>query len=355
MQIMKTIFDEIQIKDITMKNRVVAASVGRNLAERDGRISEELYEIYRELAQGGAGLIFSEMTMVSDSDYQMPGFTRLQDDSVIDDYKKLTDIIHQEGIPIIAQLAVGAFHKMNNGELKQLSPDELTDADIRKIVKDFIEAAVRARKAGFDGVELHCAHGFLLNKILSPAFNHRKDEYGGNTENRTAIVIEIIREVHEMCTGFPIFVKINSTDNLEDGITEKESIAICKLLVDAGVDAIEVSGMNATVDKIRPGEMEGYFATFAKELKKDISVPIILTGGHRSIEHMELLLADDACDMFSIARPLIREPGLIYRWKTGDLKPSDCVSCNMCASMKGHRCIKGTIHVDGSVTKSEKA
>lgn len=352
---MKTIFDEIRIKDLTMKNRVVAASVGRNLADIDGGIPEELYDIYRELAQSGVGLIISEMTMVSDADYKMPGFTRLQDDSVLADYKKLTDMIHQAGAFIVAQLAFGAFHKMDNQELKQLSPDELSDADIRKIVEDFTEAAVRAKKAGFDGVELHCAHGFLLNKILSPAFNHRTDEYGGKTDNRTTIITEIIREIHEKCGDFPVIAKINSTDNLADGITEKESVEICKKLVTSGVDAIEVSGMNATVDRIRPGETEGYFALFAKKLKKVVSVPVILTGGHRSKEHMELLLSENACDMFSIARPLIREPGLINRWKTGEIKPSDCVSCNMCASMKGHRCIKGTIHADGSVTKNEKA
>lgn len=353
---MKTIFDEIKINNLSIENRVVAASVGRDLADINGRIPKELYEIYKELAQGGVGLIISEMTMVSDADYLMPGFTRLQDESVLADYRKLTDIIHHAGISIVAQLAFGAFHKMDiNGEQKQLSPDELSDADIRKIIKDFTDASVRAKEAGFDGVELHCAHGFLLNKILSPAFNHRTDEYGGKTENRTAIITEIIREIREKCNEFPIIAKINSTDNLADGITEKESIAICEILVSAGVDAIEVSGMNATVDRIRLGETEGYFASYAKELKKAVSVPIILTGGHRSKEHMVTLLSDSACDMFSLARPLIREPGLIARWKKGDIKPSYCVSCNMCTSMKGHRCIKGTIHADGSVTKNEKA
>jgi 2,4-dienoyl-CoA reductase-like NADH-dependent reductase (Old Yellow Enzyme family) len=353
---MKTIFDETTIANLTIKNRVAAAAVGRNLADIDGHITDELYDIYQELAQGGVGLIISEMTMVSDADYLMPGFTRMQDDSVLADYKKLTDIIHQAGIFIVAQLAFGAFHKMDhNDELKQLSPDELSEADIRKIIRDFTDAAVRAKKAGFDGVELHCAHGFLLNKILSPAFNHRTDEYGGKTENRTAIAAEIIREIHGKCGEFPIIAKVNSTDNLAGGITEKESIAICELLVSAGVDAIEVSGMNATVDGIRPGEAEGYFASFAKNLKKAVTVPVVLTGGHRSKEHMERLLSEDACDMFSIARPLIREPGLIARWEKVNLKPSDCVSCNMCASMKGHRCIKGTLHADGAVTKNERA
>jgi NADH:flavin oxidoreductases, Old Yellow Enzyme family len=262
----------------------------------------------------------------------------------------LTDIVHQAGALIVAQLAYGAYFK--TGE--QVSPDNLNAGDIKGIAEDFISAAVRAKKAGFDGVELHCAHGFLLNKMMSPAFNHRVDEYGDSIENRCRLTLEIIKGIREQCGDYPILAKVNSSDGQPDGIQAEESIADCKLLEDAGVCAIEVSGMNATVSKIKPGQNEGYYAPFAKELKKAVSVPVILTGGHRSKEHMEQLLAEDACDMFSIARPLIREPGMIARWEGGNLKPSDCVSCNMCAQMKGHKCIRGTLHPDGTVTKNER-
>lgn len=347
---MKTIFDKITIAGLEIKNRIAAASVGRNLADLDGHIPESLYDIYKEISEGGAGLIISEMTMVSVHDYPVPGFTRLQDDAVIPEYKKLTDMVHQAGTLVVAQLAYGAYF---NAEA-QVSPDDLTQEELQSIEQDFISAAVRAKKAGFDGVELHCAHGFLLNKIMSPAFNHRTDEYGGSIEKRCKLTLDIIKGIHEQCGDYPIMAKVNSSDERPDGILPEESLADCKLLEAAGTDAIEVSGMNASMTKIKPGEAEGYFASFGKELKKNVSVPVILTGGHRSKEHMEQLLNDGTCDMFSIARPFIREPGLIARWQRGDLKPSDCVSCNMCYKVKGHKCIRGTLHPDGTVTKNER-
>ena len=349
---MKSIFEKTIISGVEIKNRIAAASVGRNLADIEGHIPESLYDIYRELAEGGAGLIISEMTMVSKNDYPVPGFTRLQGDAVIPEYKKLTDMVHQTDALIVAQLAYGGYFR--TGVQEQVSPDDMTQVELQSVAQDFISAAVRARKAGFDGVELHCAHGFLLNKIMSSAFNHRTDEYGGNTENRCRLTLEIIRGIREQCGDYPILAKVNSTDGRPDGIQEEESITICKLVEAAGIDAIEVSGMNASVAKIKPGNSEGYFATFGKELKTNISVPVILTGGHRSKEHMEQILNEDACDMFSIARPLIREPGLITRWQNDDLRPSDCVSCNMCYKVKGHKCIRGTLHPDGSITKNEQ-
>lgn len=347
---MKTIFDKTAIAGLEIRNRISAASVGRNLADIDGHIPESLYEIYRELAEGGAGLIISEMTMVSKNDYPVPGFTRLQDDEVIPEYKQLTDMAHQAGALIVAQLAYGAYFKAG----MQFSPDELTQEELQSVAHDFISAAARAKKAGFDGVELHCAHGFLLNKVMSPAFNHRTDEYGSSVENRCRLTLEIIRGIHEQCGDYPILAKVNSTDGRPDGNQEKESITICKLIEAARIDAIEVSGMDASVSKIKPGDSEGYFAQFGKELKKNVSIPVILTGGHRSKEHMEQILNEDACDMFSIARPLIREPGLIARWQSGSLKPSDCVSCNMCYKVKGHRCIRGTLQPDGTIVKNER-
>lgn len=347
---MRTIFDGITVSSLAIKNRIAAASVGRNLADIEGHIPESLYDIYRELAEGKVGLIITEMTMVSDKDYPVPGFTRLQDDAVIPDYKKLTDMVHHTGSRIVVQLAFGGYFR----DSAQISPDEMTEDELRGVGQSFIDAAIRAKEAGFDGVELHCAHGFLLNKIMSPAFNHRTDAYGGSTENRCKITFEIIKGIRERCGNYPIMAKINCNDGQLDGILEDESITICRLLEANGIDAIEVSAMDASKAKIKPGDSEGYFAYFGKELRKQVSVPLILTGGHRSKEHMEQLLEENVCDMFSIARPLIREPGMIARWQSGDLKPSDCVSCNQCYKMVGHKCIRGTLHPGGTVTKNER-
>ncbi len=352
---MSSAFEKIQIRAVEIKNRFAAASVGRNLADIDGHISDELFGIYKELADGGAGLIIFEMTMVSPEDYPIPGFTRLQTDDVIPEYRKLTDDIHKAGAKVVAQLATGSWFRNNgDGEPVQLSVDEMTVEELEKAESDFIQGAIRAKEAGFDGIELHLAHGFLLNKLLSPAFNHRTDSYGGDTKRRTEAVLRIIRGIRSKCGDFLIMAKVNSTDGQPDGLQAEESIQICQMLEAASVDAIEVSGMNATVSKIRPGENEGYYADFGVELKKVVNIPVILTGGHRSIEHIEMLIEKGVCDMVSIARPLIREPGMIARWQNGNEKPSDCVSCNLCVNMKGHKCIRGTLKPDGSVIKNER-
>jgi 2,4-dienoyl-CoA reductase-like NADH-dependent reductase (Old Yellow Enzyme family) len=224
---------------------------------------------------------------------------------------------------------------------------------VQIVIDKFVNTTARAQKAGFDGVELHGAHGLLLSTFLSPDRSHRNDAYGGSTEGRAKIVTDIIHGIKSTCgEDFHVSIKVNSTDYSPGGLMPEESLKVCSLLEQAGIDSIEVSAMGPSVGGIRPGINEGYYAPFSKTLKRQVSVPVILTGGHRSVEHMERLLNDAAADFFSLSRPLIREPGLVRRWQEGDLRPADCVSCNQCFSMHGHSCIRGTIHCDGTITKN---
>lgn len=238
------------------------------------------------------------------------------------------------------QLALGVYLKeIKNGHFVQLSPNQMSVEDIQEIIRKFVSAAMRAKKAGFDGIQLHGAHGFVLSTFLSPVYNQRTDDFGGSTEKRARIVMEIIREIRKQAGDFHISIKINSSDFIPGGLMPQESIEICKMLEETGLDSIEVSGNGPCVSGIYPGKNEGFFAPFAIALKSVVKIPIILTGGHRSVEHMTKLLNENGIEYFSLSRPLIREPGLPNRWKSENYMPSDCVSCNRCFETYGYRCV----------------
>lgn len=211
--------------------------------------------------------------------------------------------------------------------------------DIRQVINLFVNAAIRADKAGYDGVQIHAAHSFFLSRFISPAFNHRKDGYGGTPERRGRILTEIIQAIREKAPRLHINVKINSSDFMRGGLTPEESMAICRLCADAGIGSIEVSGNGTSVSGIRAGKNEAYFAQFALALAETVSIPVILVGGHRSVENMEKVLNAGDIDFMSLSRPLIREPDLPNRWSAGDHRPAECISCNMCYRTPGHVCI----------------
>ena len=184
---MKQIFETIELNNLKLKNRLVRSATWEGIAGIDGGIDDRAYQIYDELAKGGAGLIINGFTSVSDNDRYFGGMMRLSNDELIPQYKKLTDIIHKNNCAVIAQLALGAYYK--NGE--QVEPDEMTVDDIKEVIKEFVNAAKRAEKAGFDGVQIHAAHFFFLSRFISPLVNHRTDNYGENTENRSRILDKV--------------------------------------------------------------------------------------------------------------------------------------------------------------------
>lgn len=342
---MAEIFEEYSIAGITVGNRIVAGPIGRGLAGDDGSIPDELLDIYSQLAHGGAGMLIGEMTLVSKHDYGLPGFPFLilSSDAHLDDYRRLADMVHAFGVPIVPQIGVLAYHRrMSDGRLWQTTVDELTHEEIAGIITDFATAAYRAKSCGFDGVELHAAHGFLLAHFLSPVYNHRRDEYGGSAANRARIVGSIVQAIRERCGDFPILAKGNCNEGQPATLGYEDALKACHELASAGVETIDVSALGSMPTGIRPGKGEGCFAPFAKLLKDELEVPVMLTGGHRSMAHMQHLLTDKVCDLFVMARPLIREPGIPARWASGDTTPSDCKSCNLCSMQSGCRCYFGT-------------
>ena len=217
-------------------------------------------------------------------------------------------------------------------------PSELTKVEINDIVTAFGEGARRAKAWGFDAVQLHSAHGYLINQFLSPLTNRRTDEYGGSSENRSRFLLEVYRKVRETVgPDYPVLIKLNAADNLDGGLEIDDAVRAAQNLAEAGIDAIEVSaGTSASGEKgpvrgkINKPEREAYNLDLARKVKEVVDCPVMVVGGFRSYEVAERAIMDDGMDYISMARPLIREPGLPNRWLQGDRSPAKCISCNSC-------------------------
>jgi 2,4-dienoyl-CoA reductase-like NADH-dependent reductase (Old Yellow Enzyme family) len=230
-------------------------------------------------------------------------------------------------------------------------PRELAGGEIRALIGDFVSAAVRAKRAGFDGVQLHAAHGYLISSFLSPHTNRRADEWGGPVENRARVLLETLRGVKAACgAGFPAIVKLNSTDFLEDGLTVEDAVLIARLLEADGIDAIEVSGGMAEAGRgsiwpgIRSEAEEGYFVENAARIKQAVRVPVFGLGGIRTLAVAERIVEEGRADLVSLSRPFVRDPFLVKHFREGLAAGSECISCNKCFNPRGIRCaeLKGT-------------
>ena len=331
---MSKIFEPIELNNLKLKNRLVRSATWEGIAKPNGSIENNMYQIYDEVSAGGVGLIITSFMSVSDNDSDFADIMRLSNDGLIPYYKKLTDIVHKNNCPIIAQIALGKYYK--NGI--HIEPDEMSVDDIKEVINEFINAAKRAEIAGFDGVQIHAAHFFFLSRFISPLVNHRTDNYGGNSENRSRILVEIIQGIRKIAPNLHITTKINSSDFQYGGVDEKESLEICKILSKHGIDSIEVSGNGTSVVGIKPHKNEGYFVPFAKKLADTVETPVIVVGGLRSKDTIESILNTTNIKLLSLSRPLLREPDLPNKFLNNESEVSKCVSCNACYNSFEHKC-----------------
>ncbi|MBQ8964342.1 MAG: NADH:flavin oxidoreductase [Clostridia bacterium] len=337
---MKKVFEPGELRNLRLKNRLVRSATWEGLGLPNGGLTEETYAIYEELAKGGVGGIITGFTSVALNDFYFGGMMRLCDDALIPQYKKLVDIIHREDCPVIAQLALGAFYRPTaNGRFTQVEPDDMTTEEIHLVINQFIDAAVRAERAGFDGVQIHAAHFFFLSRFVSPAVNHRTDAYGGSTANRARILLEILAGIRACAPRLHITAKVNSSDFTYGGLGEDESLEICQLLAVNGIDSIEVSGNGTSVSGIKAHVNEGYFVPFAARLAEAVDVPVIAVGGFRALDTMEAVLNQTKVELISLSRPLLREPDLPRRMQADPTAVSRCISCNRCYSSEAHKCV----------------
>jgi 2,4-dienoyl-CoA reductase-like NADH-dependent reductase (Old Yellow Enzyme family) len=348
---MATLFEETAINGMSMHNRIVRSATWEGMCDEEGRPTEKLINFYCELARGGVGLIVSGYTFVKSEGKQLPGEMGIHTDSFEKDYRKLTSAVHDAGGKIAVQLVhAGGQTDARNAGRQPLAPSavkvrqfpempaELKKEEIRDIVLAFGEGAGRAKAWGFDAVQLHGAHGYLINQFLSPHTNQRRDEYGGSIDNRCRFLLAVYRMVRETVDDdYPVLIKLTASDNLDGGLGHEEAVYAAKKLDEAGIDAIEVSsGTTASGDKnparekiVKP-EMEAYNLKLAVEIKEAVICPVMVVGGIRSYEIAEHAVRDDRVDYIAMARPLIREPDLPKRWLQGDRHPAECLSCNLC-------------------------
>lgn len=333
---MKYIFETAQLGNLVLQNRMIRSATWEGLADEVGHMPEQLYQVYERLAKGGVGAIITGFTSVASDDLYFGGMARISADMLIKEHQRLVGICHDENTPVIAQLALGEY---NGLQKRNMDIDELTAADIGKVIELFVAAAQRAAMAGYDGVQLHAAHHFFLSRFISPACNHRQDEYGGDAVGRGKILLDILRGIKAAAPRLHVMTKINCNDFMAGGLRPEDSLVICQMLANAGIEAIEVSGNGTSVAGIRAGVNEAYFKDFAITLANTVNIPVILVGGHRSIENMEQILNEGKIEFLSLSRPLVREPNLPLRWQNGDTSPAKCISCNMCYQTPGHECV----------------
>lgn len=348
---MRTIFDETTLKGMTLKNRFVRSATWEGMCDSDGRPPEKLIRLYGDLARGGIGLIITSYCFVRPDGKQHPGKMGIYTDDFAPELTALAAAVHAEGGKVCMQLvhaggqtsskAIGrrplAPSAVQVAQYDEI-PEEMTLSDIREIVMAFGDAARRAKTFGFDGVQLHGAHGYLINQFLSPLTNRRTDAYGGTIENRSRFLMEVYGAVRAAVgTDFPVMIKLNGSDFLEGALVETDAVYAAKALDAEGIDAIEVSGGTRASDtrspartKINKPELEGYHLPLAAIIRKAVQCPLMVVGGFRSPAIAQKAIQDGVVDYIALSRPFIREPNLISRWQRGEDAPARCISCNQC-------------------------
>lgn len=352
---MSSVFDAYAILNLKMRNRFVRSATWVGLATEDGFATSAECALMGNLAQSGIGLLISGHMAVEARGRARNRQLMIYDDCFVPELAKLTKAVHVNGGKVMAQIShTGNYgNEAISGEIPRAvsyipelapSPRQVLTADEILYVEElFTQAALRARDAGFDAVQLHCAHGYLFSQFLSPIFNKRTDQYGGDIENRARALVETITKVKAaLGNTIPLLIKINAADFNPGGLTAEDMITTVKLCQKAGLNGVELSGglscFNQTINLksgpsrggINTPAKEAYFRPEAKALRAQCRLPLILVGGLRSFTVADDIVRSDIADMAALSRPLIRDPLLVKRWRDGHYVTSDCLSCNDC-------------------------
>ncbi len=347
------LFEPFRIKSLEIPNRFVRSATYDGCAEKNGHVSDRQIALYEALARGGVGLIITGIAYVHAlgriSVYQ----NSIAQDNDIAGLTQLTRSVHRFG----AKIAVQLFHAgRERGKIFQTQPAlapsfvaqdpffsglhrSMNEAEIIEVIDAFADAARRAREAGFDAVQIHGAHAYLLSQFLSPFTNRREDRWGGILGNRLRLHREICKAIRaKVGEDYPVVIKLGVEDGFSGGLDFTEGSAAAEILAGNGFDALEISqglrGQIYSQTEYRTGitrpDREGYFRHWCRQIKQRVNVPVMMVGGLRSFELVLEVLQKKESDLVSLSRPLIREPDLIARWQRGNRTPSTCVSCNRC-------------------------
>jgi len=377
---MSILFTPINIGDVQIKNRFIHSATYEVMSLETGEVSDKLIKRYQNLAKGEVGLIIPGYMYVHPLGRSYRYQTGIHNDDMIPGLTKLVESVHKEGGKIVFQLAhagrqttkaiigqtpIGPSSR-GRDPINFVKPKEMTADQIREVVQAFGIAANRAVKAGADGIQLHAAHGYLINQFISPFFNHRKDGWGGSDANRFRFLKELISEIRNaLPKGMPLLVKLNTHDHTpQEGITPSLAQIYAKWLSDLEIDGLEISCgsaiysfMNMCRGDVPVKELvnslpfwkkpfgkliiksmvgkydleEGYNLEAAKMIKPVLGkIPLFVVGGLRKVAQMEEVLEKRYADCISMSRPFVREPFLVKNIKEAKLLVAACVSCNKC-------------------------
>jgi 2,4-dienoyl-CoA reductase-like NADH-dependent reductase (Old Yellow Enzyme family) len=396
---MQQVFETCSIGNLKLKNRIIRSATHEAMADRDGMPMDDLFTTYQRLAAGGAGAIITGYAGVKQNGRTFPNMLMFDNDTSIPVYKSINDRLKQFNVPIILQIAHGGSRSMSKVTGQDVisasarrkndygdAVKEASETEIRSIVGAFADAVVRAKAAGFDGVELHAAHGYLLSEFISPLLNKRRDQWGGSTENRLRIVTEIFASVRKQIgPGFPILVKMSGHDEFRRGLTEAEAVNIARILKAASCDAIEVScgygNFMYTIRMPKPpveailgfipryrnmpvyqkwlfrrmapfvarsrAPLSNYNVPIAEHIRRHVDIPVIAVGGIRNLTDIQSIVSGKGIDFVSLSRPFIIEPDIVSRFQKGQ-QSSRCIDCGFCligVTRSKLRCYYGRVPV----------
>ncbi|MBN1572133.1 MAG: NADH:flavin oxidoreductase [Deltaproteobacteria bacterium] len=378
---MAKLFDKTKIKGLELKNRFVRSATNEEMADRDGFPTENLFKLYGRLAKGGVGLIITGLSAVSADGRTTPRMNCIYSDDHIEKFRELADHVHENGSKIAMQIAHAGRQTTKKligtqpiapSPVRDMTsfttPREMTEEDIERVIEDFAKAARRAKEGGFDAVQLHCAHGYLISQFLCPYTNRRRDRWGGSVENRMRFLTKIYGRVRELVgDGYPILVKMNGYDMMKGGLDIDEAAVQARMMKDMGIDGIEVScgigedglsslrgdiPIEAIIDdlgsfkkqpvmrfimrhfgkkiiKTHPFSEE-YNLDAARAIKSSVKIPVFAVGGNVDPAKIRGIVERGDSDYVSLCRSLIIEPGFPKQIEEGRTEPSRCIHCNLC-------------------------
>jgi len=343
------LFSPITIGNLEIENRIVMPPMATNFGDSNGFVTDDIIAYYAERARGGVGYITVEHTAIRVDGRAFPTMLMIGTDDHVEGFRKLADAIHREngkvfiqinhagrqtssqttGQPIIAPSAVRC-------PLREETPKALSEAQIKDLIGDFARAAARVRAAGADGVEIHMAHGYIINQFLSPLVNQRTDDYGGVLENRMRMALETLQAVRKQVgADFPISCRISADEYMEGGLRLADSRQIAKALENNGADVIHVSACQSSSPfPLIPHYYldEGAFVHLAAGIKSAVDIPVITVGRIRNPQMADRIVAEGKADLVSMGRALIADPYLPRKAREGrfdEIVP--CISCNRCS------------------------
>ena len=378
---MSVMFGKTEIKGMELKNRLVRSATHETMADENGFPTEDLFKLYEKLAKGGVGLIITGLAYVS-RDGKMDAMKGIDMDEHVSRYRELTELVHSNGSRIAMQIVHAGrqtTQEMINTQplapsaVKEktlfVNPREMTIDDIERIVEAFGQAARRVKESGFDAVQLHGAHGYLINSFLCPHTNRRQDKWGGSIENRMRFVKEIYLRCRELVgDDYPILIKMSAYDNMKNGLKPQEGVIMAEMMAYTGFDGIEVScgiaedglstlrgdmPIDVILEKwpmyknknavfkfimrhfgekmIKPVPFSQAFnRESAREIKSKVNIPVFLVGGMVDPAVMEDVIEQGDADYVSLSRALINNPNFPKKIQEGSREPSKCVHCNLC-------------------------